>query len=371
MSLRRAFAAVSSFLLALVVAPPGIAQNLVVNPEFDSSVVPWTIGAQEFVVMARSPIDVDGSATSGSLSLESQTGWAYQCVPVTADTLYVLSGFVMPRSAGRSGTVNHGLELEWFSNSSCAGTSAFPLASLFAPAPLDVWTKLENVFASPSTAQSARVRLRNSSVSGGFATANFDSISMISQSELVNPEFDSSLVPWTIGAQEFVVMARSPIDVDGSPTSGSLSLESQTGWAYQCVPVTADTEYLLSGFVMPRSAGRSGTVNHGLELEWFSNSTCAGTSGLPLASIFTPAPLDVWTNFEDVFVSPSTARSARVRLRNSSISGGFATANFDSIFVPEPGGGASLVAGALGIAGLARRRKAGRLRAARAPFDID
>jgi len=314
---------------------------------------------------------VDGSATSGSLSLESQTGWAYQCVPVTADTLYVLSGFVMPRSAGRAGNVTHGLEVEWFSNSTCAGSSGFPLASIFAPAPLDVWTKLENVIASPSTAQSARVRLRNLWTSGGFATGNFDSISMIPQSELLNPEFDSSVVPWTIGAQEFVTMTRSPLDVDGSATSGSLSLESQTGWAYQCVPVTADTDYLLSGYVMPRSAGRSGIVIHGLDLEWFSSPTCAGASGFPLASIFTPAPFDVWTYFEDVFVSPSAARSARVRLRNISIAGGFATANFDSIFLPEPGGAASLVAGALGIAGLARRRRTGHRRPASAPVEID
>jgi hypothetical protein len=69
--------------------------------------------------------------------------------------------------------------------------------------------------------------------------------------------------------------------------------------------------------------------------------------------------------------SQSASQPCLVTSRNISISGGFATANFDSIFLPEPGGPASLAAGALGIAGLARGRKAGRRLPASAPVEID
>lgn len=181
----------------------------------------------------------------------------------------------------------------------------------------------------------------------GFNLVLLAAGSSSAQNLLANPDFDSVVAPWTIGSQEFVVLGWSSSDVDGSLVSGSLSLESQTGSAYQCVPVVAGSTYALEGFVAPLSASRSGVVAHSLEIEWKSTVDCAGSGNLGRSTLASPTNLDVWNELGDYFRAPPGAQSARIHLQNRWSSGGFGTALFDGIFVPEPSMGTGLWAGTI------------------------
>ena len=168
------------------------------------------------------------------------------------------------------------------------------------------------------------------------------------QSLLANGEFDTDLPPWTLGSQEFILMAWRSGDVDGSLASGSLETFSQLGGPYQCVPVGGNTSYLLDGYVAPLSLDRTGMVTHTLAAEWFSSTNCVGGTSIGFVALPAATTLDSFERLNEVLVAPLSANSARVWLYATG-SGGFARALYDSVFLPEPGFTIGLALGVLGL----------------------
>ncbi|MFK7897936.1 MAG: hypothetical protein AB8G23_19035 [Myxococcota bacterium] len=176
------------------------------------------------------------------------------------------------------------------------------------------------------------------------------------QNLLANGEFDTDLAPWTLFNQEFIEMSWTSGDVDGSLTSGSLETYSQSGGPYQCVPVSGNSEYFLDGYVAPLSLDRAGTVNHTLAVEWFSSSNCSFGTALSFESLPAATTLDTFERLSGSIVAPLSANSARVWLYATN-SGGFARALYDSVYLPEPGFGMSIVLAVGALGGLARCRR--------------
>lgn len=175
MAARRLIGGIAALLLAVALATAASAQNLVTNPDFDSDVMGWTIGAQEFIEISWSASDVDGSPASGSLELNTATdGRAYQCVPIVGGDSYLLSGAVAPLSTA-AGTVAFSLELHWNDGPGCSGEFVGAPAELPSPGTPDVWHRLSGTFEAPETAVSAEVRLA-SDWTLGSGLARFDAI---------------------------------------------------------------------------------------------------------------------------------------------------------------------------------------------------
>ena len=183
----------------------------------------------------------------------------------------------------------------------------------------------------------------------------------VAQNLLVNPDFDSNVVGWSVGGQEFIGIAWSSVDASEDPTgaggtagSGALDLETATsGFASQCVPVTGGEPYRLAGSVAPLSIG-SGSVVFALALQWWTTADCTEDVVGAFDVLAAPAEPDVWHALDGVFDAPPTASSVEVRLAASWSSGG-RTARFDALYLPEPSLLASALAACSALAALARR----------------
>lgn len=184
------------------------------------------------------------------------------------------------------------------------------------------------------------------------------------QNLLVNPDFDSNVVGWSVGAQEFISIAWSSVDATEDPTgaggtagSGALDFEiATTGYASQCVPVIGGQPYRLSGSVAPLSIG-SGSALFSLALQWWTTADCTEDVVGAFDVIASPTELDVWHLLDDVFDAPPTANSVEVRLAASAISG-VRTARFDALYLPEPAALGAALAACGALAAVARRRAA-------------
>lgn len=178
-----------------------------------------------------------------------------------------------------------------------------------------------------------------------------------SQNEVLNPSFGSDIDPWTIGSQEFVETVWDSDDFDFSPTSGSLSIFSVTGSAYQCIPIFAGTDYDVEGWVAPILSGRVGVVTHSIEIEWFTSTICGAGTSLGRDAVTPEQLTNTWNFGSDTFIAPLSAQSARVHLQNRTATFGIARALFDEIYVPEPALGSMLGLGCAAMAFASRSRR--------------
>lgn len=177
------------------------------------------------------------------------------------------------------------------------------------------------------------------------------------QNLLLNPDFDIGIGDWSIGSQEFITIDPSASDVDGSPASGSLEMNTAvTGWAAQCVAVIGGEDHRFAGAIAPLS-GAPSTIDFSLELLSYTSADCSGAPIAASDELIAPTQLDVWHLLETTVVLPASANSAEFRLRATWTSGQ-AMARFDALFLPEPGQAAQAVAAALALCWLARYRRA-------------
>lgn len=174
------------------------------------------------------------------------------------------------------------------------------------------------------------------------------------QNLLLNGDFDTDLDPWTLGGQEFIEISWTSGDVDGSLVSGSLETFSQSGGPYQCVPVSGNSAYLLDGFVGPLSIGRTGIIEHTLSVEWFSSTNCDFGTFISFDDLPAATSIDAFERLTGTLVAPLAANSARVRLKALFVSGSFARALYDSVYLPEPTFGVGLGLGMVALLGLRR-----------------
>lgn len=180
---------------ALLGAPAVHAQNLLLNPEFDTSVANWTkpSPASAIEVSFDGSYDVDGDPASGAARLTSTQANAggegsagppiVQCVAVDPDTLYRLSGNALVPGAQTNGA-RPDMQLIWFSVSDC-GACPVEDPVCFEDAGstnqhtgvTDRWEALGLNVVSPVDAISANVLLRPRKVeAGGSVDALFDGL---------------------------------------------------------------------------------------------------------------------------------------------------------------------------------------------------
>lgn len=176
-------------------ALPAAAQNLVVNPGFDSTTVPWTgPGVWDSMDVAGSPSS--GSATYTNTSAGS-AGFAFIQQCITVDPLivgyrisawtYVASGQTAPGYAR--------IDAVWFTDPAC--TDYLEYDEIYPAGQLDVWEEAGGVVFRPYTAQSVKIQGINQKTAAGDFQVFVDQFSMVDHP---SPIFGDSFETGTVGA---------------------------------------------------------------------------------------------------------------------------------------------------------------------------
>src|SRR5690242_16750037 len=113
--MRVAFAVLAGSALSIVSAQ-ALAYNQLVNPTFDTSTTGWVLEDPANSTLAWSPIDANGSLTSGSALVTNTSAGAsngtgiFQCVTsVTAGSSYTFGGKILwPLGQATTGSVQIG-----------------------------------------------------------------------------------------------------------------------------------------------------------------------------------------------------------------------------------------------------------------------
>jgi len=163
-------------LIVTTAASPTVAQNLVVNPDFDIDTSGWSGPA------AWDTLDVDGSTTSGSATYlitsvgASGAAFALQCVVL--DPMidgYDFSAWTYVAS-GQTATGFARADLWWYTDTLCdsfLSSAVFSNSSLF-----DVWEPSGGSAFTPPTALSVRVTAINQSFGDGDFQVYVDGFSL-------------------------------------------------------------------------------------------------------------------------------------------------------------------------------------------------
>lgn len=169
-------------------AAPAAAQNLLVNPNFDSSATGWSLNPPGAFDSAN---DAGGSLTSGSVQAPFAAATInsvplFQCVSgIVAGNSYSFGGSILIDQA--AGTAGVQLVLDWFTDSACSSNNGLAISPSVST--LNAWTPTSN----PSAVAPAGT---NSASIVGFvtttaaATAHFDD--MFVQSNAVVPTLGTS-----------------------------------------------------------------------------------------------------------------------------------------------------------------------------------
>lgn len=165
------------------------------------------------------------------------------------------------------------------------------------------------------------------------------------QNLLTNGSFDVNLSGWTQLFQGTGGGVFSPLDADGSPSSGSMELTNTSAGAglnvffTQCHSATAGTSYDYGGKVRAAPPPPSGKFY--VLLNFYANSTCSG-SGIGGAGgsdrlDFTPS--GSWQGLSRTgLIAPAGTSSVSITLGNfKDIAGASTISNFDDIFLAVSG----------------------------------
>ncbi len=172
---------VTAFVALLAFAGTSTAQNILVNPHFDSSVSGWSFTTPGTFTWDSS-LDASSSPTSGSARLANMspvgygTSFAAQCVAVTGGSKYDVSVQIRVPS-GQVDTGYAMLLVGFLDGASCSGSFVGSLPTPHVtPATTDAWVLVQSVGqAAPATAVSAQAMLWINKVeSTGSLVANFD-----------------------------------------------------------------------------------------------------------------------------------------------------------------------------------------------------
>ena len=108
-------------LLAALFPASAVAQNLLVNGNFDTDVSSW-VKISSTGTAVFSPLDADGSASSGSMLTTNteSTLFVHQCRPATAGTSYDFGGKARVPLGQVAGQYLQ--QLNFFTNTTCTGS---------------------------------------------------------------------------------------------------------------------------------------------------------------------------------------------------------------------------------------------------------
>lgn len=169
--------------LLLAIISPVSAANLLVNPNFNGSLAPWTASFAVFDGTRSATADGTGSALAG-FTLPSNAAFGNangltQCVSgIVPGTSYDFGGKVFIPS-GQSGQGGGSVYIQWYGNSDCTGTltgNTNTDIALVPPASADVWhALLANAIAPAGTASVLVIgEIQNNAGDGATFSVSFD-----------------------------------------------------------------------------------------------------------------------------------------------------------------------------------------------------
>jgi hypothetical protein len=135
---------------------PAAAQNLVVNPHFDTSASGWSLNAPGVFDATQ---DVNGSPSSGSLGAAYAAATitsvpVFQCIPgVVAGNSYSFGAQVLIAQASAGGQVT--IRVDWYTDTACSSNNGLALAPLVNT--LNAWTPASTSATAPAGTQSATI----------------------------------------------------------------------------------------------------------------------------------------------------------------------------------------------------------------------
>lgn len=150
---------------------------------------------------------------------------------------------------------------------------------------------------------------------------------VVAQNLVQNPGFDDHVTPeWTIAQGDATWSSE---DAAGSPSSGSAELTNTSSGVsgsemiHQCVPVEAETDYIVSldGY-QPSGQGTTGHMNFIIYV--YEDPSCSGGPIASAAASLTSGDLDAWTSMQTVLQVPASVASlgADFRILTSKTDGG-------------------------------------------------
>ncbi|HVS02953.1 MAG TPA: hypothetical protein VMT16_09300 [Thermoanaerobaculia bacterium] len=175
----RAIVPLATLLVALALASPLEAQNLLPNAGFDADVSGWQESIA-FISSSWSPIDAAGDPDSGSAAITTTgtvggQGLLY-CVPVTPGAAYGFGAFVRVPS-GQLQTGSGSVGGLFFEAPACAGNTVSGVGTFPIAEPLDEWVLTQGEVVAPPTANSMLLTLSVSNDGSGEPfTALFDDV---------------------------------------------------------------------------------------------------------------------------------------------------------------------------------------------------
>ena len=184
-------------LIVTDVAPPAIAQNLVVNPNFDTVTMGWDGPG------SHDANDVDFSPTSGSSTYVNTSAgtagffFASQCITLDqADVGFNASAWTYVAS-GQPATGYAGVSLIWYTDPMCASflsAHSFPQSSVF-----DSWERSAGRLFKPHMAQSVIVSAVNQKIGPGDFQVFFDAVTLERDHTMIfGSSFETgSVAEWT------------------------------------------------------------------------------------------------------------------------------------------------------------------------------
>jgi hypothetical protein len=176
-----------------------------------------------------------------------------------------------------------------------------------------------------------------------------------------NGEFDVDIAGWDPATSA----AWLDEDWQEDPESGSLRIVNASSTptsilVAQCIPVEGGQPLVFEGAFRGALDGEAtGRIRIGVS--WRAAADCdSGSTILPYVfAVTVDAPADWTFASSEEFVAPAEAVAASVQLLATKTSeAGTLTADFDAIFVPEPGAGSAAMFAAFALAALRRARSA-------------
>jgi hypothetical protein len=184
----------------------------------------------------------------------------------------------------------------------------------------------------------------------------------------LNGAFDSTILIWQ-DPNDSVTLAWSPLDADGSPSSGSIEVTTtntsggSTG-AIQCATVGAANVEVLRADVRFLEQGAVDPVNGQIFVTYYNALGCLSPNQIG-QSAFPGVPEGTdWTPLEVALAPPVGTLSILIWLTIAyQTNPSPLVANFDNVYLPEPAGQGVAALAVLGAVSAARRSRRARRRA--------
>jgi hypothetical protein len=284
---------VAAFVLGVVLASASRGQLQLINPGFDTDLAGWVIDGDNSTHGAEwSPIDADGSATSGSARVFSSTpfisGRLHQCMNIGTARMLEAEADLLRSIATGAVSLSMVMFLSPDCQSQMVGTG-LPVDLTLNPEPFFQPVRVSQI--PPTRARSASLRLE------ATAFAPDDPVELSADNLLLtgtvplrnllpNPGFDSTLEEWTFTTEggSGSGLQLDPLDAAGDTSSFSARLthadmgDSESLLTSSCIDIPPDAlPFLFMGALLSREAQTPG-LEVSLRLALFDGADCGGQS---------------------------------------------------------------------------------------------